>query len=56
MRQKIKKSNSNNNIFVKPKSIYSNQKKIRRLKENNSNKNNEVNNNKRCDEKCRLFK
>ena len=41
------KSNSNNNIFVKPKSIYSNQKKIRRLKENNSNKNNEVNNNKK---------
>lgn len=41
------KSNSNNNIFVKPKSIYSNQKKIRRLKENNSNKNNEANNNKK---------
>ena len=41
------KSNSNNNIFVKPKSIYSNQKKIRRLKENNSNKNNEISNNKK---------
>ena len=27
-----------NNIFVKKKSIYSNQKKIKRLKENNSNK------------------
>lgn len=43
------KSNSNNNIFVKPKSIYSNQKKIRRLKENNSNKNNEANNNNKKD-------
>ena len=31
--------NKNKNIFVKKKSIYSNQKKIKRLKENNSNKN-----------------
>ena len=30
--------NKNNNIFVKKKSIYSNQKKIKRLKENNNNK------------------
>ena len=33
--------NKNKNIFVKKKSIYSNQKKLKKLKENNSNKNHE---------------
>ena len=33
--------NKNKSIFVKKKSIYSNQKKIKRLKENNNNKNHE---------------
>ena len=31
--------NDKNNLFIKKKSIYSNQKKIKRLKENNNNKN-----------------